>query len=95
MGKYSLSEAAEKDLDQLYTYGVLNFGLEQTGQYTTAMINRFEELSEHPERYPAVDHIRKGYRRSVYEAHSIYYRVYKDSIIIVRVLGRQTPDQHL
>jgi len=92
---YRLSEAAENDLDRLYTYGVLNFGLEQTEQYTTAMIARFEELAAFPSRYPAVDHIREGYRRSVYGAHSIYYRIHNDGIVIVRVLGRQNPAEHL
>lgn len=37
----------------------------------------------------AVDHIRAGYRRSVYVARSIYYRTEGNGIIIVRILGRQ------
>lgn len=46
-------------------------------------------MADNPELYPAVDDIRKGYRRSVYQSHSIFYRVEGENIIIVRILGQQ------
>jgi toxin ParE1/3/4 len=52
-----------------------------------------EELAENPRLWPAVDHIRPGYRRSVYGRHSIYYRIDPDAIVIVRILGQQDPQQ--
>ncbi len=39
--------------------------------------------------YPAVDHIRVGYRRSVCGAHSIYYRIEGEGVEIIRIIGRQ------
>ena len=42
-----------------------------------------------------MDHIRSGYRRSVYGVHSIYYRAEAAGILIVRVLGRQNPQTSL
>ena len=48
-----------------------------------------------PQLWPEVDHIRAGYRRSVYVAHSIYYRVEANGVMIVRVLGRQNPQTGL
>ena len=53
------------------------------------MKKRFEELADHPELYAAVDHLRTGYRRSVYHSHSIYYRIEASGILIVRILGQQ------
>jgi toxin ParE1/3/4 len=52
-----------------------------------ALHNRFEELARSPELYQSVDYIRKGYRRSVCRAHSIYQRLQEDSVEIVRILG--------
>lgn len=68
MVKFSLTETAKDDLEKLYNYGVLNYGLEQTEQYTSDMITRFKAIAEHPKLYTAVNHIREGYRRSVYGA---------------------------
>lgn len=95
MANYSLSASADDDLGRLYTYGVLNFGLEQTESYTAGLIEHFELLAETPLLYQAVDDIRKGYRRSVYRAHSVYYRIDGNQIEIVRVLGHQDPDRQL
>ena len=53
------------------------------------MFERFGELADRPLLYQAVDQIREGYRRSVYGAHAIYYRVRDDQVDIMRVLGRE------
>ena len=70
-------------------YGIEQFGAEQSRRYYNKLKQRFYELAEQPERYPLVEHIRKGYRRSVCGVHSIYYRIDQDSVEIVRVLSRQ------
>ena len=49
-------------------------------------------LAEQPEQYPAIDDIRSGFRQSFFGPHSIYYRVESSSILIVRILGQQNPD---
>lgn len=95
MERYRLSEAADEDLDRLYDYGILKYGLERAESYIAGMISRFDEIALHPNLYPAVDSIRKGYRRCVYGAHSIYYRILDNEILIVRILGRQDPARHL
>ncbi len=50
---------------------------------------RLSELANFPLHYPAVEHIRKGYGMSVYGAHSIYYQIQNDYVLIVRIMGRQ------
>ena len=94
---HKLSNKAEDDLDRIYEYGLLHHGLEDADQYYDGLIERLEKLGESPYQYPAVDHIRTGYRLSVYGVNSIYYRIEQDRnrVLIVRVLGRQNPTKSL
>ncbi len=52
-------------------------------------MSHFSELAEAPLLYPAVDHIRQGYRRSVCGSHSVYYRVHAEYVEIMRVIGQE------
>lgn len=91
MASYRLSSRADEDLSRLYAYGIRHYGLARADRYYDGLITRFEELAENPHLWQAVDHIRPGYRRSVYGRHSIYYRIDPDAIVIVRILGREDP----
>ena len=95
MASYRLNREALEDLDRLYEHGVLTFGLRQADAYFDGIVNRFQKIADQPELYPAIDHIRQGYRRSVYRSHSIYYRIDPDEIVIVRILGQQDIDKAL
>ena len=95
MASYKLSQAADEDFENIFDYGIDTFGLEQAVVYQTGMKMRFDEMAENPMLYNAVDHIKQGYRRSVFAAHSIYYTVENDGIKIIRILGRQDPDKAL
>jgi len=92
MGRYNLTRAAATDFENIFEYGLDTFGLKQALAYQNGLKRRFEALADHPKHYPSVEHIRTGYRRGVYKTHSIYYRIQKDSVLIVRVLGQQNPD---
>ena len=89
MAVYDLSEKALDDLDRLYEYGVLTFGLGPADDYYDGLLLRFQEIAQSPRLYPAVDHINEGYRMSVFKAHSIYYRITDQGVYIVRLLGRE------
>ncbi len=93
MLNYKLSKEADDDLDRLFDYGIDQFGFEQARAYVNGMKERFSEMIETPLLWQAVDSIRTGYRRSVYESHSIYYRINYGEILIVRILGRQDPQK--
>lgn len=73
MASYSLSKEAIDDLDRLLDYGIDKFGLNATSSYFDGLYRHFSELADNPLQYQAVDHIRRGYRRSVYGSHSMYY----------------------
>lgn len=89
MTKYRLSLRAKDDLVAIARYGDEHFGVAQSNRYREQLKKRFLMLAEQPHLYPAVDHIRPGYRRSVCGAHTIYYRVALDGVEIVRVLKHQ------
>ncbi|MEM9987923.1 MAG: type II toxin-antitoxin system RelE/ParE family toxin [Pseudomonadota bacterium] len=89
MSSYHLTIEAEQDLRGIYQRGLNEFGVKQADAYFDGLINRFDLISKQPLLYPTVDHIRAGYRRSVYGRHAIYYKKGVSDILIVRVLGSQ------
>ena len=95
MTRYELANAADRDFEEILNFGIDQFGLAQALAYQNGLQQRFADLAAHPERYPAVDHIREGYRRSVYGSHSIYFRIEPRHIFIVRILGQQDPQSAL
>lgn len=95
MPEYRLTGAAEQDLIGIAQYGDENFGTEQSDRYRDQLKARFSIIAAHLLRYPAVDHIRKDYRRTVCGQHSIYYRIDSTEIVIVRVLREQDPKASL
>ncbi|MGB0684499.1 MAG: type II toxin-antitoxin system RelE/ParE family toxin, partial [Magnetovibrionaceae bacterium] len=82
MAVYELSDKALDDLDRLYEYGLLTFGLSQADEYFEGLLERFQEIAEAPRLYPAVDHISEGYRLSIYRVHSIYFRITDSGVFI-------------
>jgi len=69
MGEYRLSEKAKDDLIAIAQYGDKHFGVAQSNRYRDQLKQRFSDLAEQPRLYPAVDHIRPGYHRSVCGVH--------------------------
>lgn len=95
MPSYRLSELAKQDLIAIARYGDENFGIQQSDFYRDKLKKRFSLLAEQPMLFPAVDHIHAGYRRSVCEKHSIYFRINDGSVEIMRILGRQDHERNL
>ena len=86
MANYKLSSAADQDFEQLFEYGINNFGLARAKSYVDGLMIQFQSIAENPLHYQAVDHIRKGYRRSVYGKHAIYFVVSNDGVDVIRIL---------
>jgi len=87
--RYRLARTAKADLRQIYRYGFREYGEKQADRYYADFFARFDQIAESPFLYPAVDHIREGYRRAVCGVHAIYYRIENGSVEIMRILGRQ------
>ena len=95
MTGYKLNEEAKADLLRIYQHGYEQYGEVQADDYYYAFFTRFDLIAEQPYLYPAVDHIKSGYRRSVCGTDSIYYRVVDGWPEIMRILGRQDVGEEL
>ena len=95
VGSYRLSKAAEEDLICIALFGDKHFGIVKSDRYRDQLKRRFTALAEQPLQYPAVDHLREGYRRSVCGVHSIFYRIDGKVVEIVRILKNQDPQKQL
>ncbi len=89
MGNYRLAKAANDDLRRIYVYGFEKWGEAAADEYYNALFDRFEGIAKQPYLYPSVDFIRVGYRRSVCGVDSTYYRIEKDTVEIMAILGSQ------
>jgi toxin ParE1/3/4 len=93
MPSYRLSKKAENDILNIALYGDEQFGVAQSDKYREKLKAQLSTLAKNPLRYPAVNHIKTGYRRAVCGVHSIYYKIADDSVIeIVRIIRSQRTD---
>ena len=89
MTKYRLSNEAKKDLIRIHQYGVEKFGMVQADKYFDSFFKYFEIISQRPLSFESVEFIKQGYRRCVCGSDSIYYKINKDTIDIMAIVGRQ------
>ena len=59
-----------------------------------AFFDQFELIAEQHFLFLSVDFIRKGYRRSVCGADSIYFRIENNTVEIMSIIGRQDLDDN-
>jgi toxin ParE1/3/4 len=83
---YELSEKAEQDLEEIFDYTALNFGIDQAIAYVSGFEDLFVNLSNNPELGRKRDEIRSGLRSYFKESHIVFYRVLRGRIRIVRIL---------
>lgn len=96
MANYKLTFQAKEDLKRIYLYGLDNFGELQADKYKDKLVKHFNDIAKNPLMYPAVNHIRKSYRRCICNSDSIFYRIVDDDIVeIVAILGRQNAENIL
>jgi toxin ParE1/3/4 len=89
MAKYRLSNDAKEDLIRIHHYGIEKFGMSQADKYFDTFFEYFNIIAQRPFSFESVDYIKKGYRRCVCGSDSIYYRINKDVVEIMAIVGRQ------
>ncbi len=87
MPKYELTQAADGDLTELYTYTYTEFGEAQADAYFESLEECLLRLAESPQLGLDVAALRKGTRRFVHKRHSIYYKQTHSGIRVIRILG--------
>ena len=89
MANYKLSNEAKEDLIRIHHYGVKKFGMTQADKYFDSFFEYFEIIARQPLSFESVDYLKKGYRRCVCGVDSIYYKINKDTVEIMAIIGRQ------
>lgn len=89
MAKYKLSNDAKEDLIRIHHYGVKKFGMAQADKYFLSFFKYFDIIAQRPFSFESVDFIKIGYRRCVCGSDSIYYKVEKDIVEIMSIVGKQ------
>lgn len=86
---YKLSQKAAEDFGNIYEYTFLNFGEDQADKYTDELESVLKTISEAPFNGRVCDDMKAGIRRHEHHKHSIFYRIRKVDIFIVRILHQQ------
>ena len=89
MANYKISNAAKEDLIRIHQYGIQQFGMKQADKYFESFFDHFKSISKNPYAYQSVGNIRSGYYRCVNGSDSIYFRINKNTVEIMAIIGRQ------
>ncbi len=83
---YILSEAADKDLEDIFGYTFEDFGFDQAEKYLLEIEEIFQNLILNPHLGKSRNEIKKGLYSFPKDNHIIFYRILDNHIRIVRVL---------
>jgi len=95
MAKYKLTNEAKNDLIRIHHYGVKKIGMTQADKYYESFFEYFDIIAERPFSFESVDYIKNGYRRCVCGVDNIFYKVNKNVVEIVTIVGRQDLNEKL
>ncbi len=95
MANYQLTIKAQIDIEEIYEYSILNFGIKTARKYLLGLHEKFETLANNQSWGNDYDFISSNLFRFEYRSHSIYYQTLGNDILIIRVLGNmQDPARH-
>lgn len=81
-----ISPAAQQDIDEVYLYGILAYGLGQADGYISGLREAVLVLAEHPLMGRERDEVRPPIRLLPYESHHLFYDVIDGTVVLQRVL---------
>lgn len=85
MKEVRLAVRADADLDDIFYFGLANFGEAKTDEYVEDLLKTFDLLSLFPFMGPELPDTQLGARVHHHRRHSIIYFVRDDHILIVRI----------
>lgn len=83
---YELSPEAEQDLNDIFDYTEMEFGLDQAVQYLKDLERCFIQLCNNPSIGRERTEIREALYSFVSQSHVVFYRILNDRLRVVRVL---------
>lgn len=91
---YKFSAQALRDQEELFRYSIYQFGIQQTEFYFDDLKRILCLLADFLTMGTLAENIRSGLRLHIHKSHSIYYRIKKDHIFIVRILHNKMDHRH-
>lgn len=96
MGEYQLSGKADEDLDDIYEFSIRQFGEKVADEYFLSLTDCLLKLADSPKLGRDCSDILAGCFRFECGRHSIFYKVTKKGIFVIRVLHQSmNPDVHM
>ena len=87
---YRISRKAVDDLENIWTYTLHKWSIEQADRYYNLIINEIEFISKNFMTGKSMDDIKKGYRVSTVKSHLIFYRKSQDNQVeVIRILHQR------
>ncbi len=83
---YIISKRAVSDLEEIWLYTFNTWSVEQADRYYSLIIDEIEYICRNIDSGKSMNFVRKGYRASKVKSHLIFYRVYNDTVEIIRIL---------
>ena len=96
MASYTLSPAAQADMESIWNYTVRHWGEAQAEIYTRGIQAACEALSNGTLVSRSADDIRAGYRKAAVGSHVMFFRMQADVVEIIRILHQSMDiERHL
>ena len=96
MGRYTLSPAAQADLENIWDYTVERWGEAQAEDYTRNIQAACEALSEGTMIIRSAEEVRAGYRKVAVGSHVMFFRMGSGVVEIIRILHQSMDvERHL
>ncbi|TRX62629.1 type II toxin-antitoxin system RelE/ParE family toxin [Fulvivirga sp. M361] len=87
---YKISSKARLDLISIWEFTKENWSTQQADRYYQIIVDKFIEISSHPDLGKNYDDLRTGYRGIIVKSHIIFYRISpQNSIEIIRILHQR------
>jgi toxin ParE1/3/4 len=95
--KYTISEKANEDINNIWLYTFENWSQEQADRYYNLIMEEIEFVAQNFESGKSMEHIRVGYRAAKVKSHIIFYRKSQKNVVeIIRILHqRMDIENHL
>jgi toxin ParE1/3/4 len=84
------------DLDEIWNYSASKWGEGQAEIYTRKIRTGIDTLIDNPGLGFSCDELRAGYLKYNIEKHTVFYKIDRATLYIVRILHQQMlPERHL
>jgi len=86
--KYTLSNEAENDLENIWFYTFQTWSINQADEYLNQIVSQIQYIASHPKSGKDYSKIRKGYFRSKIKSHYIFYKIDQRNKVVkvIRIL---------